>query len=394
MKTFSKLILMKLVTKTNGVHNFFNYLKEYFEIFMENVWLKNVMPPLRELSITRNVRNVLNDNFTYISPELQGKINLERFRNYRLFYEFEGIPIKLDIYTQSFNQKDYEKLMLVIHFCIYYCIHVRNQSCNLLTIKLILAPYDKLMHRRKKWRMDKTNVNGGVTIKNYTDNTCKIVIFRKEELFKVLIHEILHSFDLDSKTVSNTEEQKINEFINIRKIETDEFESINVNESFTDTYACLLNVFLATMLLSYKTKGDKTHVFNKLLKLEQKHIISQARKVIKNLNIPMEKQVLRRNDKIYREKTHIMSYYVLKGINFVHIDDFIELLSKNNYMLLNHNEYIDFLFARLHSTKLKTKYDQKIIIANNTFTKFYLKCLENSKKHSSLRMSSVDILDI
>jgi hypothetical protein len=394
MKTFSKPILMTLRTKTSETITFYQFIKARFDTFISNSWSGIDVPQLNQYIVGKKVSNILSEQFPYISNDLQAQINNVSFQKFVLAYKTDNVPIQLELYTKSFTQNDFEKLLLVINFCIYYCQSIKKQTCQSLTIKLILSPYKKLI-KKKPQQLGKGNVNGGVTIKNYTQETCKIIIFRKEELMKVLIHEILHSFDLDSKTISKTDEHPLNDFFNINKEQSDEFDTINVNESFTDTYACLLNLCISAILLAKRCKVNGEKIFNALLKLETNHIINQSRKVAKVASIPMYNDILTENKAVYTERTHVISYYVLKGINFANIEDFVRLLVENQYTLHDYNKYISYLFSKLDNSRLGAIYNKKVSIENNKkINNFYLKCLERTKLSSSLRMSCVDILDI
>ena len=115
--------------------------------------------------------------------------------------------------------------------------------------------------------------------------------------------------------------------------------SITINESFTDTFACLLNIIIYTLL------NNKKNNYRKFLQnfiKEQKFIINQSINILKYLGYKVTKNRIY-NNKLINEKTHIISYYVLKAANFNKIDIFINYLNKYNYHLGNAEEYVELL---------------------------------------------------
>tara|TARA_Y100001958_G_C20904302_1_gene325132 strand:- start:194 stop:658 length:465 start_codon:yes stop_codon:yes gene_type:complete len=81
------------------------------------------------------------------------------------------------------------------------------------------------------------------------------MLWRKEELLKVLIHELIHSFKLDRKYVGE-------------------------EETYTEYYALLLHINLELMERDIYCKK----MFNKLLKIEKEFSVEQSKKTIKCTN--------------------------------------------------------------------------------------------------------------
>jgi hypothetical protein len=146
---------------------------------------------------------------------------------------------------------------------------------------------------------------------------------------------------------------------------------INLNESFTETFACLLNVCLASINVSSKQRVSLMETFLKLLHNEKKYILSIGEKVG------------RYNMSNTREQTNITSYYVLKAINWMQIEDFAEYVTKHNYRIGTYRDYAIYLGEKLTFNKEKIKSMQ-----------FTHEKVEKNKNNMSIRMSSIDILDI
>ena len=101
--------------------------------------------------------------------------------------------------------------------------------------------------------LDKDNVNSGVT---YLENSHKcgdITLYRKEEVLKVLIHELIHSHLIDFQLIYSKNSKLINDlFCSNYKI--------LLNEAFTETFATIINLFYINIV---KKCGSKE--LNKML---------------------------------------------------------------------------------------------------------------------------------
>jgi hypothetical protein len=183
------------------------------------------------------------------------------------------------------------------------------------------------------------HVNSGVTTLRIHQLRDKgtVVVYREEEMTKVLIHELIHYIGIDFKNIDSKDEQELNEYFKLigRK-------SININESFTDTLACLINTGLYTLL----GRGDYNEfIIN--LKKERKFILDQAQKVLINGGYMIVDDVIVAT-KSSRESTHVMSYYVLKAANFVEIQWFLQYLVDNDYCLDDKGTYIDLIKGNIN----------------------------------------------
>ena len=156
-----------------------------------------------------------------------------------------------------------------------------------------------------------------------------IDIFRKEEWFKVLIHETFHSMGLDFVCMDNTIiEEKIGDLFPVKKYD------IRVYETYCEMWAEIINVlFIAFFGSRRKDFNIIIKKMNKMLAYEAYFSLFQMNKILENYE--MNYDDLLTNRKIYRENTYILSYYILKSIFMCFLNVFIEWCHK-------HNKDIDF----------------------------------------------------
>lgn len=204
------------------------------------------------------------------------------------------------------------------------------------------------------------NVNTGFTFS--CPKKSEIVIYRKEEFIKVFMHEIYHNFALDFSTMNNA---KVNEFIlSLFKIKS----RVNLFEAYTEFWAEFMNSLLCSFF-SIKNKSDPLEFLeraNYVINLEVAHSFFQLVKVLDHMGLTYKD--LYSNNKsseerrrLYIEKTHLFSYYIVKTILMNSYQDFLKWCKDNNDNLLdfkktpqNQMSFCNFIF-RKYNTKSMLK---------------------------------------
>jgi hypothetical protein len=199
-----------------------------------------------------------------------------------------------------------KRIKYIMHF-INYLKHKTNKQTKL-SIYLILSDLKKEFPKNNKIVGIQT-ANGG-----YTDfNKNIILVWRQEELEKVLFHELVHFYDMDFRNENLT--VKFNS-----KIET-------YHEAITDFYAICYHIIFISFFTTYPIK--------KLLEMEFTFIRNQAFQMIEYMKI---KNI---NNDIIKETTPAFSYFILKYLIFEYYlqnnikeslnELLIEISKMNNY---------------------------------------------------------------
>jgi hypothetical protein len=190
--------------------------------------------------------------------------------------------------------------------------------------------------------LPKTNVEVLDTIHVNTafTSTCpknsEIVVFRKEEWFKVFIHETFHNFGLDFSGMDVTSCKK--KILSIFPINSD----IALYESYTEFWARLMNA----LFCGYISMNDKTNVAEFIsnselfINFEYAFSIFQMVKILNFMGLTYT--MLYDNniytDKIrktlYKENTNVLAYYIITAIMFTNYQDFLIWCTTNNKSLL------------------------------------------------------------
>lgn len=268
--------------------------------------------------------NISIDNYAYIDPSMRDAI-LKTIK-YGNLYTFTFADVQTTLTIAGVHQHPIERFLLY-YTCFLIYLFKKRSPLNKLDITLI---YYNKPKRITRGPLTPLNVNGGVTSSSSTEAT--IVVYRSEEIVKVLTHEMIHAFGLDAKDISSTQEDFINKAFNIT------CKSATLNESFTDALACYINTVMYTYL---QRPTNFTKAFARNLKKETDHIIQQAEKVLVYNGYYKEDNTIKSHNAVC-EHTHVTSYYVIKAAIYTNLDPFVKMLNETN-MHINVTRYLDMI---------------------------------------------------
>lgn len=332
-----------------------NYFSEHFKYFCK-VYVKP------EYSIER-VLSLSVDSTQYIDIKIADEIKSKLRKQIRIQFDDS---IDLTIYFSEAKPKYYLDFIIFYTKWILYILKKMKGHQPELSIKLFLTGFKKRFPNGRKQDLTPYNVNSGVTYYYKFSNHRNVIIFREEELLKVLMHEMIHAYKLDSTDMDVGLESKIRDYFGRKS-------KIYLNESYTDTLACLYNVLCFSLIWSHITGRNLRQSFYMFLDRERSYILAKARDVLLHEGFEFDKNGLI-NVVSKDEKTHVISYYVLKAVNFCFIDSFIRFLIPNNIDMKDDKGYSDLVYNNLRNSE------------------FWKKICEHRTRHSSsLRMSEVDI---
>jgi len=185
------------------------------------------------------------------------------------------------------------------------------------------------------------HINSGATVHNLLEETVELFIWRKEEIEKVLLHEMIHTLKLDFMGYPDELKQAIIQTFNIPSSI-----DLRLGEAYVETWAILLN----TMYISFTSKTQcesKSNGFFKFFKLFTMEIcftLYKSSKILSHFGygcitgceVPLIKSK-NPNDathELFEQETSVFSYYLIKGSVLMNLDGFINFCCKNNELLL------------------------------------------------------------
>ena len=230
-------------------------------------------------------------------------------------YETDGINIQFE-YVARGNNDDAERVQKLLHY-MNFCILLLKKWSSAKKDKMRVMILDIDYPRRVPADMNlptPLHVNGGVTYVNEGD----IYVFRREDMLKVLIHELVHYFDLDYKWATKAEQKSLGDML--------WSENINANEAFVDSLAVLLNTCLYCIA---EGRNDIQEVFA----AEMDHVLRGAL-CLTLIQIKHGRNV--------QEKSNASSYYILKAALLMN-PDYFGFLGKCNYSINDSGRFKEFL---------------------------------------------------
>lgn len=171
---------------------------------------------------------------------------------------------------------------------------------------------------------DKEEVNGGSCWSG--PDECSITVWRKEEILKVSIHELIHGLHYDYK-------QDTSEIIlHYRQKYGITSPKMNTFEAYTEIWAELLHCYLLSKL-SDKHSYD---LFSANVGIEKEFSQLQANKVL---------SLLEKNKDVNKE-TNVTSYYLIKVELWLHLQEFLQYcfhFNQDMIKLTDKERYLDYL---------------------------------------------------
>ena len=287
--------------------------------------------------VDQNIYNYVNDNIKGLFGLTTTISNLK-------------IKIKLALFQKKdFNNlKRLEKLLLhtlkIIRVCNLYNL---QETVKTLDVFLFLTPLTKKLPTNSIDILGPEHCNSAVTFACASSG--ELLIYRKEEWKKTLIHELFHSLCLDFSMANDKKLQK-----NIKNLYDIKSELL-ISETYCEFWATILNSsFCAFSFLKDKSNWEDFILFVEFSILIEK--IFSLFQVVKALDfMGLKYETLIKKDKIsesyrnilFKEKTNFFCYYVLKFILLQNSDEFLEWCDLNNNNTLRFDTS-DILFHKFY----------------------------------------------
>jgi len=265
------------------------------------------------------------DDFSYIIKPIRDHI-LE-FAKYSIIFTFSLFNKKINVYftVDKINEKEINNNIYKIIFWLFVVSkYTTNSSCsNKLDIYIYFTKLLKVLPDEHMTMIGKVNVNTGYTYSCIPES--HIVIYRKEEWYKVFIHETIHNLGLDFSSMNNSNTR--NYILDIFPINSD----VKLYEAYTDAWAKILNVLVCSYQTSDKTFEDYYKNATLYINLERTHCFFQAIKILNHMGLDYDDLYIKsEKTKLFKEETSIFSYYICNAMILNNYEGFIKWCKDNN----------------------------------------------------------------
>ena len=246
-----------------------------------------------------------------------------------MYFVLEKVFVKDDI-------EIYNKYIELIKLWLYISNKYSSKHCaKTLNIYFYLTSLEKKLPNSNINILNEIHINTAFTTSCPINS--EIVVYRKEEWFKVFIHETFHNFGLDFSTMNNNVVN--NCILNIFKVKSD----VNLYEAYAEFWAEIINSLICVFYeMKNKNDADDFHSkFETIINYERTYSLFQLVKTLnfmdltyKDLYSNSKKSVIFR-EKLYKEDTNVLSYYIIKCLLINNYQGFLSWCNNNNSSLLD-----------------------------------------------------------
>lgn len=295
-------------------------LKQLLKNSNDNILL-NCYSVIFENNERFHIHNILYNN-PFVSLDVQ-----HHYESQDIIYEkYEGDGFIINLYKLASEQKSYIN-RIVTTVSIMRCFAKKyNGYIGNLELNIFLGNQTKKLTINKDGNVPlcADNINSGSCVPGVFIN-----IWRKEELLKVLIHELIHfhKFDFSSNNKGYLHlENHINNRIKVNGVDM-------CNESYTESLAILIYLCTLRKILSIS--------FEFLLDMELKFILYQICKIIKYFGGESIRDMFRIT---FTQNTSVRSYFIIKYIILCNLEKFAKFIDDINCSVKEHvHQYGDFI---------------------------------------------------
>ena len=228
----------------------------------------------------------------------------------------------------------YNKYVGLITMWMYFVNKYSTKGCKCieLTIFFYFTNFQKVLPIGNSIVLDRSHANTGFTRNCSKQN--EIVIFRKEDWFKVFIHETFHCFDLDFS-------HNYNDMCNLKMQELFAINAqIYLFESYSEFWATILNVLFCSFIVNGEQNVQiAVNTALAFIDIERSFSLFQMVKILNYMGLSYRNLILKDTayNALYIEKTNIFSYYIIKTILLLNFQEFLQWCEDHNTTLLKFN---------------------------------------------------------
>lgn len=290
-------------------------------------------------------------NDTYSKPD--GKFVPKKIKNFITSHNNSHISITCNLlgrlikinfflykhYSTEYIKKNAKKVLSWLYVCNKYS---DNNCSKTLTINIFLCEYKKKMPVNGEV-LGPNNINSGYSGVCWSNN--EIMIYRKEEWFKVFLHESMHAFNLQPS--SSSDNYILNKLHEIFAISV----NISIVETYVEMWARIINSIYSGILNSNNYE-EFLSLFQFNLRVESLFSYIQATRVLDYMNLTFD-DILNKNDDNarlhYKENTNVFAYIILTAVLMKNPYLFMDWCSKNNTNILKYDNTIknNYSFSKL-----------------------------------------------
>ena len=321
----------------------------------------------------------------YFPQEIRKVIETKTVNKILYYCVLNERKITLTFFTfkNETNFAIYDKYAKQVFMLIAILTHYSSSECSKsLNIFIYLTDFKRIIPDNNYTILGSYNVNGGFT--TTCDKNSEIVVYRKEEWFKVLIHEAFHNLGLDfSKMNTNQFHSKIKQLFPINS-------KFNIFESYCEFWARILNsAFCSYNVIDNKNDKDAFKTFlDFFIQIERLFSLFQCNKILNFLGISYQNlyetdngsHIAREN--LYKEKTNVFAYYIVTAFLLDNYVNVMNWCNKNNlscFKFNNSQRNLDLFYNLIEKSYKRNEFLKNLMCVSNYASKLNKKTNKNNK---------------
>jgi hypothetical protein len=256
---------------------------------------------------------------------------------------FANVSVKLLFESDKIVHEElcnlYDRIVTIIR----WLLTITKNEDHELNLYVFMSDYKKHINISDPY-IGYSEINSGMSFNDGINS--HILIFRKEELYKVLIHEILHNVEWD---IHDCDDKDSPNYISLKMNISPTCRQILLNEAYTE----LMANYLHSMFYAFK-HGLR---LKDVLKEEKEFSRIQANKLMRSMNVTSIKYFKTPNN--FVQYTSALSYYIIKYFLMDYIDKMLSLFDDKD-------KTIDVLRDILNGIYKTEIYDSRIAFTDNS----------------------------
>jgi hypothetical protein len=427
---------MKLTNKSKQFLSFFTNNKYIHHIkntpYTNNILLKIYYDILNAYKFLQSIKK--NNTYDYEITKIENSLEITKPRNfnYNSFPQvirehidelsFSEIAYSLNLFNRNIKVifvvedpnielkiKTYNKYVDSIIMWLYILnLYSSKQCANSLVIYFYFTSLEKKLPESNIHILDEKHVNTAFTTTCPKDS--EIVIFRREEWFKVFIHETFHNFGLDFSDMNN--DNCHNHLLSIFKVNS----FVNSYEAYTEFWAEIINAVFCSFYSLKETgrenggnSNEKEFLSNVefFINFERCYSFFQLVKILDFMGLSYQDLYLNRTESkllretLYKEKTNVLAYYVIKTIMINNYPSFLSWCNKNNLSLIafkktitNQQKFCEFIEKNYKTASMVENIDNSELFLEHLKKKKNNAVMNQKMKHfllTNLRMTICEL---
>jgi hypothetical protein len=362
-----KWLKQYVINKTSEIVN--SNFEEFNKLF--NIYNDSESELTYDTNETQIIPHKLKEQIDSYPPHFlwdENKIMIKEFistptcKNMNIIYNYKKLNGNIKLYYKSSEHigNFISILLKIIYFYIKYTTINGGFQNKLPNITIYYSDQKKCLPINNGI-LGQLEINSGFTLLN------EIILYRKQEIFKIIIHELQHFFRIDFG--GNDMNLKIRSQIELLKktynVSSDRKNTFNPTESYAEVNATILNTIFATSPFTKESLID--NLFKEML-----FSLYQTAKLLNYTNIESSHNIYKKHNKHkkFHQNSFAFEYHYLKC-----------------KLLFNYNQLLDFLRRKTPKKPLLLmKFPRDVLSSQDIFYNFAAELLvpENEEWNKAL----------